>query len=246
MRGDQHGLAGSEVGRDGLLEVRHEPLDDVGEALGQRRVDAGVPRVAVLAVGAALLDRGRRGVVAAAPRHELVLAVLGQGLGLVEALQRTVVPLVEPPIAVHGNPVPVGGVQRQIGGGDRPAQQRRVEHVRQHTLLDQQLPAANGFGPALVSEVDVDPTGEQVLLVPLALAVTQQDQGRHRLIFSRADFWGGAAPGCPSRLTLWIVFGPTSHHFVNLGDSRPKAGLTTRVPAAPDGHRALSRRRCLP
>src|SRR6476659_4839766 len=39
----------------------------------------------------------RRCVVRAAPHHQLLLAVLGDGGRLVRALQRSVVPLVEPP-----------------------------------------------------------------------------------------------------------------------------------------------------
>jgi hypothetical protein len=36
-----------------------------------------------------------------------------------------------------------------------------------------------GLGLAPVGQVDVDPAGEAVLEVPLALAVAQQDQARH-------------------------------------------------------------------
>ena len=42
----------------------------------------------------------------------------------------------------------------------------------------QQLAAAPRLGLALVGEVDVDPAGEEVLRVPLALAVPEQHQGR--------------------------------------------------------------------
>ena len=138
--------------------------------------DVGVARIAVLAVLAARLDRRRRGVVAAPPRHELLFAVLFLGLGLVQALQRAVVALVEPPVAMHRDPVPVGLVQREVGGVDRPSQQRRVEHIGLAVQLLDQLAGAGRFGPALLGEVDVDPSGEQVQRVPLALAVAQQNQ----------------------------------------------------------------------
>ena len=59
-------------------------------------------------------DRRRRGVVRAAPEHELLLAELLEGLLLVLALQRAVVPLVEPPRAPHRDPVPVGRVEGEV------------------------------------------------------------------------------------------------------------------------------------
>ena len=42
--------------------------------------------------------------------------------------------------------------------------------------LAQQVGAALGLGEALLVEVDVDPAGEQVLRVPFAVPVAQQDE----------------------------------------------------------------------
>ena len=148
-----------------------------GRASGGRD---GVARVVELRVRMVLGQRRRRGVVRAAPQHELLLTELGEGLGLVLALQRAVVALVEAPRAAHRDPHPVGLGERQLGGADRPALQRRVHDVRQQAVLDEQRPAAGRLGHALVGEIDVDPPGEQVLLVPLALAVAEQDErGEH-------------------------------------------------------------------
>ena len=47
------------------------------------------------------------------------------------------------------------------------------------SVLAQQLAAAPGLGLALGGQVDVDPAGEQVLRVPLALAVPEQHQRPH-------------------------------------------------------------------
>ena len=85
--------------------------------------------------------------------------------------------LVEPPGAAYGDPVAVGGVEREVGGGDRAAQQRGVEHVGEQVVFDEQLAAGDGLGAALVGQGDVDPAGEEVLGVPVALAVAEQDQG---------------------------------------------------------------------
>ena len=83
---------------------------------GMLGAEVGVARVAGLRVLVVVVDRRRRDVVGAAPEHELLLAVLLEGLLLVLALQRAVVPLVEPPGAAHRDPVPVGRVEREVGG----------------------------------------------------------------------------------------------------------------------------------
>jgi hypothetical protein len=122
-------------------------------------------------------DRRRGYVVGPAPEHELLLAVRVQGLLLVLGLERAVVPLVEPPAAPHRDPQPVGGAERQLGGADRAPQHRRVYHVRQQVLVAQQLAAPAGLVLAPRRQVHVDPAGEQVLRVPLALAVAEQHEG---------------------------------------------------------------------
>ena len=47
-------------------------------------------------------------------------------------------------------------------------------------------PPRVGLGDALLAEVDVDPAGEQVPAVPVALAVAEQDE--------RADHQGDGTP----------------------------------------------------
>ena len=54
---------------------------------------------------------------------------------------------------------------------------RGVQDVGQQPRLAQQLARARGFGLAELGEPDVHPTGEQVLLVPFAVAVAEQHQG---------------------------------------------------------------------
>ena len=101
----------------------------------------------------------------------MFFAVLGLGLGLVEALQRTVVPLIESPVAVHRDPQPVGDVERQVRGGDRTAQQRGVDHVGLTIASGDEFAGPPRLGAALVSQVDIDPAGELIACIPLALAV---------------------------------------------------------------------------
>ncbi|GAP59238.1 hypothetical protein AHiyo1_24920 [Arthrobacter sp. Hiyo1] len=121
-------------------------------------------------------ERGRRGVVAAAPFHELLFTELSEGLGLVLALQGAVVALVEAPVTLDRDPAAIGLVQGDVRGVDGPLEQGRVQDVRENVVLDQKLSAAGCFLAALVVQVDVHPAGEQVLGVPVAVAVAQQNQ----------------------------------------------------------------------
>ena len=59
-------------------------------------------------------------------------------------------------------------------------QHRGVEDVGQEARRCEQLAGALGLGDALLAEAHVDPAGEQVLLVPVAVAVAQEDQGVRR------------------------------------------------------------------
>ncbi len=176
--GDHDGQAVGEVGLDLVLPVGHQPRHDVLEALGGRHrgAEPGVAGVAVLRELVVLVDGRRRHVVGAAPQHELLLAELLEGLLLVLALQRAVVALVEAPVALDRDPVPVGRVEREVRGRDGPAQQRRVHDVGQDAGLLELLAGAHALGAALVGEVDVDPAGEEVLGVPVAFAVTDEDE----------------------------------------------------------------------
>ena len=96
---------------------------------------------------------------------------------LVLALERAVVALVEPPRPAHRDPVPVGRVEGEVRGVDRAPLHGGVHDVGEQPGLTHQLAAALGLGAALLGQVDVDPAGEEVLGVPVALAVAEQDQG---------------------------------------------------------------------
>lgn len=67
------------------------------------------------------------------------------------------------------------GVQR----ADRALQHRGVGAIELQAFGGHQLATGLGFGAALFGEVDVDPAGEAIFEVPLALAMAQQDQARH-------------------------------------------------------------------
>src|SRR5579859_125869 len=75
--------------------------------------------------------------------------------------------------------MPVRHIECDVRGSDRAAQQRRVHDVREQAVLDEKFAAAPPLRLARCCEVYVDPAGEEVLLVPFALAVAEQDERRH-------------------------------------------------------------------
>ena len=79
-------------------------------------------------------------------------------LRLVLALERAVVPLVEPPRAAHRDPRPVRRVERDLGGADRALEHRRVHDVGQHAVLAR---AARRRGRASASPFSVRSTSTQ-------------------------------------------------------------------------------------
>ena len=84
--------------------------------------------------------------------------------------------LVEAPGATHRDPVTITAVQGQVGGVDGATQQRGVDDVGKEVLLLEQVSGVTGLALALLVEIDVHPAGEEVLGVPLALAVAEQDE----------------------------------------------------------------------
>jgi hypothetical protein len=145
--GDQDGLAGLQVFLDVRFPVRQQADQDILQAFGARKgvaevCVAGVPRLGELGV---VVQGRRRGVVGTAPLHELLFAVFGQCLGLVLALQGTVVAFVEAPVPLDRDPAAVSFVQGDVGGVDGPLQQGGVEDVRENIVLNQELPAACCF-----------------------------------------------------------------------------------------------------
>src|SRR5690606_18109309 len=188
VRGDEDGLAGLEIRDDVGLPVGKRPLEDVLEALARRDGLARVTRITVLGELRTGLDGRRRDVVGTAPEHELLLAVLVADLLLVLSLQRAVVTLVETPVTLDRNPVTVGAVKGEVRRRNGAAKERGVDDVRRNSRVTQEVTAAKGFVGALVGQRDIDPAGEEVLGVPVALAVAEQDKGvGHGAILSHGD-----------------------------------------------------------
>ena len=124
-------------------------------------------------------QRRRRHVIRAAPDLHLPLAVLLGGLRLVQALQRAVVALVEPPGVDDRDPHLVELIQRDPERADGAFEDGCVGHVENVAALTQQLAALVRLDHALLREIDIGPAGIQVLFVPDALAVAEQNYLMH-------------------------------------------------------------------
>ena len=177
MRSQHDRLAVENLRQDDVDVVRQEALHNVLQALRawhlwEERVTH-VVGLGVLVVG---VDFWWRSVVGTAPAHKLLFTVLLTDLGLVQALQLAVVTLIEAPVTHNWNPVTVRSVQRDVRGADRTTQQRREHDVRQHALFCHQLTGVDGFLLTLLSQIDIDPAGELVGLVPFTLSVTDKNQ----------------------------------------------------------------------
>src|SRR5690606_20960327 len=105
-----------------------------------------------------------------------LVPVLRSRFGLVQALERAVMPLVEPPVPYHGDPHLVELIQHDPERADGPLQDRRVGDVELVVQVSQAARGLQGFFSPQVGEVDVGPSGEEVLQVPVALAVAAQNQ----------------------------------------------------------------------
>src|SRR5262249_10871668 len=110
----------------------------------------------------------------------LRLAVLRGRLRFVQTLQRAVVPFVEAPALLDRNPQTVEAVERDVERAEGARQQRGVGDVEIVLAFAQQSSSLSGLVAPLVPQVDVGPAGEPVLLVPRALAVTEQNDFGHK------------------------------------------------------------------
>jgi hypothetical protein len=95
-----------------------------------------------------LLERRRRNVVAAPPDLHLRLAVPGGSLRLVEALKRSVVPLVQPPVLRDGQPHLIEDVERDPERADGTLQDGGVREIEDVAALSQEPACIEGFLPS--------------------------------------------------------------------------------------------------
>src|SRR5262249_8520790 len=115
-------------------------------------------------------------VVAAAPEMHLLLAEFFDRLDFVLTLKRAVVALVQPPVLHDRNPHLIELFEREPQRFYGAALQRREGEIEAHARFAHQLAAGARFLDAERRERAIAPTGEDILLVRLALAVANDDK----------------------------------------------------------------------
>ena len=179
MGGDEDALAGEHLRADLILEERPGAGDGVLQALGVGELVGSDVAVLLLGVRVALvagLKLGRADVEGATPDENLLVTVLGGGIGLVQALQGAVVALVELPALDDGQPLAVHLLEHEVKSVDGALQAGGVADVEVEAGLLEGTAAGGSLLLASLGQLDVGPAGEQVELVPLGLAVTDKDE----------------------------------------------------------------------
>ena len=115
------------------------------------------------------LEGWRCDVVRPAPYLNPLLPMKGRGLRLVQPLQRSVVALVETPVASHRQPQPIQRRHRVVHRRDGPREHRGVHHRRLEAGITDQSASVSGLRLASRGQTDIGPTGEAILEVPRAL-----------------------------------------------------------------------------
>src|SRR6185312_12830403 len=118
----------------------------------------------------------RRDVVAAPPFVHLLVAPFLACVVLVEPDEIAVVALVERLVADHRDFRLPHLVENKVERALRALERRGVGDVERDALGLEPFAGGTRFLDALVGEVDVAPAGEQVFLVPLALAVANENE----------------------------------------------------------------------
>mmetsp|Transcript_14124 Transcript_14124/g.33313 ORF Transcript_14124/g.33313 Transcript_14124/m.33313 type:complete len:214 (+) Transcript_14124:374-1015(+) len=175
---DEHALARHDARSDLVKPEGEHSVDGEGERLSTWQCllwHGGVERIVgrVALIGG--FDGRGRHIEAAAPNLDLVVAVLLGGLRLVEALQATVVPLIQAPVVDDGHGKVLALCADSPGSANGTTQDGGEDDVELVALLLQALARLDRLLNSICAEVDIVPTGEDVGNIPLALTVADED-----------------------------------------------------------------------
>lgn len=124
-----------------------------------------------------IIGHGRRGlVVRASPALHLIGSVDLHDLLLVLPDEVAVVPFVESPALVDGDPLQAHLHEGQVGRSDRSAEEGGVDLVEFDPALLQHLAGQASLEDAILGEGRISPTDESVVAIPRALAVAEKYQ----------------------------------------------------------------------
>jgi hypothetical protein len=106
----------------------------------------------------------------------LVETVLVSGLLLVQTLKRSIVPFIEAPVPSHRDPSHAHLSEGEIRSVDRSLQEAGVEHIEGNILVGHYNAGITSLRFSLLGQRNVCPTREDVLKIPDAFAVAEDDK----------------------------------------------------------------------
>jgi hypothetical protein len=143
------------------------------ELLGEQgliaQIVTGMPRIFHL-------KSGRPDVVATPPQIDLSFAILLRCFRFIQPLQGPIMPLIQAPIFVDGNPHEFHLIKHNPQGPNGTLQNRGERHVKHNPMFLQNSSGISYLFFAAIEQIDICPTGKEVLLIPLTLPMPQQNQ----------------------------------------------------------------------
>mmetsp|Transcript_28918 Transcript_28918/g.93210 ORF Transcript_28918/g.93210 Transcript_28918/m.93210 type:complete len:316 (-) Transcript_28918:193-1140(-) len=119
----------------------------------------------------------RRGVVGASPEVHLLTAMLLHSFFLVQSLESSIVALVESPVLVHRDPKEAEVFQYEQASLDGALKKGGEHDVEAKSFALKAVACSLGLVDSSLSEGNIHPSCEAVLLVPLRLPMSNEHQG---------------------------------------------------------------------
>ena len=182
MGGNDDAFTGFHCGRDFFVPKREKAIDGVLEALCEGKLGFRDAGVAGIVSGPALVGFFKRGwgnVVTAAPDEDLFVAKLGRCFRFIEALESSIMTLVEAPVFFHWDPELVEFRENAPERVESAFENGNVGYIEAESFFFEEFAGGLGFGAAFVAEFDVVPTSEAVFFIPGAFAVADEDKFIH-------------------------------------------------------------------
>ncbi|CCJ91687.1 hypothetical protein BN132_3615 [Cronobacter turicensis 564] len=179
MGGDNHALTAFQARQNGFIPVRDNAIDGQRQALGQRQLLLAqfcVTRIVARETLVIFGQRRRGHREAATPLFHLIVTVFFSGFSFVQTLQGAVVTLVQFPGFFNRQPGLIQPVQDVPQRVDGTFQHGGISKIKAVAFVFKQLACGFRFADAFFRQVNVVPTGKAVFVVPLAFAVTNQNQ----------------------------------------------------------------------
>lgn len=118
-------------------------------------------------------------VIRSSPLQYLRFTVFGGGFGLVESLKSTIVPLVQSPVLVVGNPGQIELVGDCVVCLDGSLENGAIANIEMETLFSEEGSSFNGLADSVFGERNIMPSSESVLAIPGRLSVSDEDNSMH-------------------------------------------------------------------